>query len=131
MDNVLLAIGESGQSVETKLAESITLLQAQIGQSESAFRSFSEHYSQRVSSLSSEQRALLESHRRVMEETANLPILERERDTARQMVELLLRGLIERCDAVTMNLENGASYEKRRSRHSVANWHLLECEWRS
>lgn len=114
MDDVLKRISECGSSVEMKLGESATSLEVQINRSEEEFRLFSEQYSERVSSLSAEQRALLDSHRKVMEETANLPTLERERDKAREMVETLLRGLIERCDAVTLNLEKRSELRREK-----------------
>jgi DNA repair exonuclease SbcCD ATPase subunit len=114
MDDVLGQIGSSGATVEEKLAQAVTALEAQIAKADEEFRVFSEGYSQRVSSLSAEQRGLLESHRKVMEETANLPTLERERDNARQLIETLLRGLIERCDAVTTSLENRSALRREK-----------------
>jgi len=114
MDDVLGRIGDSGASVEAKLAEAAAALEAQIGKADEEFRVFSERYSERVSSLSAEQRGLLESHRKVMEETANLPTLERERDSARQLVEALLRGLVDRCDAVTSSLEKRSALRREK-----------------
>jgi hypothetical protein len=114
MDDVLGQIEDSGATVEAKLAQAVAALEAQIGKADEEFRVFSERYSERVSSLSAEQRGLLESHRKVMEETANLPTLERERDNARQLVEALLRGLIERCDAVTANLEKRSALRREK-----------------
>lgn len=114
MDDVLSQIGYSGESVEAILAQALTSLETQIEKADEEFRAFSERYSERVSSLSPEQRSLLESHRKVMEETANLPTLERERDNARQLVEALLRGLIERCDAVTISLEKRSALRREK-----------------
>lgn len=112
MDNVLRQIAESGATVEGQLEQAIPAIETAIIQADDEFRAFSEQYSERISTLSSEQRGLLESHRKVMEETANLPTLEQERDNARQSVETLLRGLIERCDAVTNSLEKRSALRR-------------------
>ncbi len=114
MDEVLGQISNSGVAVEAKLDQAIPALENAIGKADEEFRIFSERYSERISSLSPEQRGLLESHRKVMEETANLPTLEQERDNARQSVETLLRGLIERCDAVTSNLEKRSALRREK-----------------
>ena len=49
-----------------------------------------------------------------MEETANLPTLERERDNAKQTVETLLRGLIEHCDTVTSCLDERSALRREK-----------------
>jgi AAA domain len=114
MDEVLSMIGAGAASVEGKVTESIAALEAQIAQADRDFQVFSEQYSGRVSALTPEQRELLDSHRKVMEETANLPTLERERDNAKQTVETLLRGLIERCDTVTTNLDQRSALRREK-----------------
>ena len=114
MDDVLSAIHVGGGSVEAKLAESITALEQQIANADQAFHTFSEQYLTRVSSLTPEQRGLLDSHRKVMEETAILPTLERERDNSKQAVDTLLRGLIEQCEIVTTCLEQRSALRREK-----------------
>jgi len=105
VDGVLSALDTGSSSVETKLAESIGNLEHQVAKADQDFQAFSEDYSRRLSGLTREQREMLESHRKVMEETANMPTLERERDKAKQDLERLLRGLIELCAKVTTSLD--------------------------
>jgi DNA repair exonuclease SbcCD ATPase subunit len=93
MDDVICQLGDGWATVEGKLDQAVTALAAQVEKADAEFRLFSEQYSERVSSLSAEQRGLLDSHRKVMEEAANLPTLERERDNVRQLVETLLRTI--------------------------------------
>lgn len=112
MDNLIGQIAAIGTSFEGNLAQAIAELEIQIARADAEFLAFSERYSERVTSLSAEQRALLDSHRKVMEETANLPTLERERDNARELVVSMLHGLIERCDAVTTSLEKRSSLRR-------------------
>jgi energy-coupling factor transporter ATP-binding protein EcfA2 len=100
VDEVLSAIDSGAITLEEKLGTSASALEQQVAFADQAFRSFAEDYTQRLASLSREQRELLESHRKVMEETATLPTLERERESAKQEVERLLRELIAYCDTV-------------------------------
>jgi hypothetical protein len=104
----------SSSSLEAKLDEGIATLEQQIGQAERDFQAFSEEYARRLAGLAGEQRELLESHRRVMEETAALPGLERDRDRAKAEVERLLRGFVELCGQVTDALDqrSGLRHEK-------------------
>src|SRR5262249_49187439 len=69
MDDVLKQIGDGGAAFEAKLEQAISALESQIGKADEEFRAFSQRYSERVSTLTPEQRGLLESHRKVMEET--------------------------------------------------------------
>ncbi len=114
VDNVLLALDAGSSSVEAKLAESIANLEQQVRKADQDFQMFSEDYSRRLSGLTKEQRELLESHRKVMEETANLPTLERERDKAKEDVDRLLRGLIELCDQVTSSLDQRSTLRREK-----------------
>lgn len=114
MSSVLTQINDSGASVESMLSGAVESLAVQVSRADEEFRVFSEQYAERVGTLTPEQSGLLESHRKVMEETANLPTLERERDGVRHLVESLLRGLIERCDAVTNCLENRTALRKEK-----------------
>jgi hypothetical protein len=112
VDGVLSALDAGCSSVEAKLDESITNLDQQISKADQDFQAFSEDYSRRLSVLTREQRELLESHRKVMEETASLPTLEQERDKAKQDVERLLRGLIELCAQVTASLDERSNLRR-------------------
>jgi ABC-type lipoprotein export system ATPase subunit len=114
VDGVLSVLEAGSSSVEAKLDEGIADLERQIGKADQDFQAFSEEYSRRLSGLSREQRELLESHRKVMEETANLPTLERERDKARQDVERHLRGLIELCAQVTDCLDRRSALRREK-----------------
>lgn len=114
LDGVFSSLDAGRATMEEKLDEAITSLQQQAASADLAFQAFSEEYGRQVANLSREQRELLESHRKVMEETSNLPTLEQERDKARQDVEQLLRGLIELCDQVIEALDERSTLRRER-----------------
>jgi len=114
LDGIFSALDSGRSTMEAKLDEGIAALQQQVTNADVAFQAFSENYGREVASLSREQRELLESHRKVMEETGNLPTLEQERDKARQDVEELLHGLVELCDQVIEALDERSTRRKER-----------------
>lgn len=114
--NVIDTLKSDCASFESTLDEAVAELEKEAAKADADFHEFAEQYMVRLSSLTKEQRELLESHRRIMEETSNLPTLERERDKAKQNVESLLRGLIEHCDKVSESLDERTKLRQERVR---------------
>lgn len=69
------------------------------------FGEFAQGYESRVAELTPEQRNLLESHRKVLEDTRALPDLVSARDGVRAEVEELLSQLVSTCNAVADALD--------------------------
>lgn len=74
-------------------------------QIDEGFEAFRATYVAEVNQLPEEQRTLLESHQRVMNDTKALPQLQAERDTQKEEVDSVLNELIELCDSVASALD--------------------------
>lgn len=68
---------------------------------EAAFSEFASRYGEAVGRLSDEQRRLLTSHRQVMDQTRDLPMLRLQLEQAKGEVEVHLNRLIDMCSRVT------------------------------
>lgn len=105
VDEVLTSVRDGGESIRSKLEESVRQLQSKTEILDQEFQRFAEDYSRKIANLSREQQELLESHRRVMEQTRSLPTAEAERGKSKQELEQLLRELISLCDKVSQKLD--------------------------
>lgn len=81
---------------------------------EVAFNKFSEQYRQALLKLTPEQQKLLESHRIVMEQTSQLPILETQLDTLKSETESYIRELIRLCDSAAMKIEQRSNHRSQK-----------------
>lgn len=99
---------------EIQVANTIQVLQDSSVEVENAFNDFSEKYRQEVSKLTPEQQQLLESHRIVMEETRQLPILESQFNHLRFETEQLLHQLIQLCDSAAMTIEKRSTLRREK-----------------
>ena len=76
---------------------------------ETSLNEFVGRYESKLSELTPEQRALLESHRTVADETASLPRLQQKRDQVRNELEALLDELAEFCGTIATKLDEKTS----------------------
>lgn len=74
-------------------------------QIDEGFETFRATYAAEVNLLPDEQRTLLESHQRVMNDTKALPQLQAERDTQKEEVDSVLNELVDLCDSVANALD--------------------------
>ena len=88
-----------------KLLDTLKMLDALIPTIDAAFDVFFADYDSRVGALPDDKRRLLESHRRVMEDTKALPRLLLERDSQRSEVDRLLIDLVKQCEYVATCLD--------------------------
>ena len=90
---------------ERKLDEAISSWEGNLAELQQIFGRFTESYEQRIGELTVEQRNLLESHRKVLEDTRALPELTAQRDKERLELEKLLARLIDMCNRVALDLD--------------------------
>ena len=90
---------------EKKLQEAIAEWEANESELQSTFERFTENYERRIRELTPEQRHLLESHRKVLEDTRALPELSALRDRERDEVQSLLTRLVRTCNLVAQVLD--------------------------
>jgi len=88
-----------------RLTETKDALDAIAKKANEAFDRFLETYNVRVAELSAEQRNLLESHRRVMEETKALNRLQVDQDVQRKAIEETLVDLARLCREIATDLD--------------------------
>ena len=91
---------------EDHLDQLITEWEVETELLQKTFGEFAQEYQQKVAELTPEQRNLLESHRKVLDDTSALPELKLLQDTEREEVENLLSSLIESCNRVAEALDD-------------------------
>ncbi len=94
------------QGQEEYLDQAISECKVYSEQLQRAFDVFAADYESRVAGLTLEQRNLLKSHRKVLEDTRALPELKGQRDNERSKVEDLLSRLIDTCNQVAGVLDD-------------------------
>ncbi len=93
-------INEFVEGHEERLKTAISDCEGHSAQLQKAFEKFRLNYEQKIADLTPEQRILLESHRKVLEDTRALPDLKMLRDKERAEVESLLSQLVDTCNRV-------------------------------
>ena len=116
---------------ETQIESAIAEWQTYSTDAERAFGGFSKSYESSIAELSPKQRSLLESHRKVLQDTRALPELRILRDKEKLQVEELLTRLVDTCELVAkeLDLANGATNHKGRGdKYTSSNlWCTIAC----
>jgi chromosome segregation ATPase len=112
------------ESHRQKLQELLELLDGLLPAMTPAFERFRIEYEKKISELAPEKRNLLESHRKVMEDTKALPRLCSDRDVKKGEVESVLSELITLCRQVADSLDSQT--QLRRQKVEELNNQLLE-----
>ena len=99
-------VDEFVEKYEGRLEEAISDWEGKLSELQKIFERFTESYEQRIAELTPEQRNLLESHRKVLEDTRALPELKTVRDKEKTEVQNLLTRLIEMCNRVAQALDS-------------------------
>ena len=89
----------------TLLQSAIDKLEAQSPDLRQAFENFTQTYFEAISELTPEQQRLLETHRKVMDDTRALPELAAQKKAEKEEVERLLSSLIDVCNQVAEALD--------------------------
>lgn len=111
---LFVAVDEFGQSLDSQLGESESQFRTLEREALEKFDDYTKQYEVRVARLTEEQRQLLDSHRKVMEETKSLPRLRSERDALKSETEDALRELSELCGKVANRLQERTRIRKER-----------------
>lgn len=105
MDELAEVMEHTGRSLEEKLVDLTTQFEKQINMANAVYESFVQAYTAKISTLTPEQKHLLETHREVLELTKGLSSLESERARAKENVERLLRELQDLCENLANALD--------------------------
>ena len=98
-------VDEFVEEYKERLKEVILDWEVKESELQTTFEQFTESYERRIGELTPEQRNLLESHRKVLEDTKALPELRTLRDQEKTEVQSLLTKLIETCNLVAHGLD--------------------------
>jgi hypothetical protein len=99
------SVGTAKDTFHAEFTSAINLFEESRLEVEKSFANFSEQYREATSRLTSEQQQLLESHRKVMERTSQLPTLEAQCTGLKSETENLIRELIDLCDSAAKVIE--------------------------
>ena len=98
----------------TDVAETRKAMDPLKGEVADKYREFAESYEAKLSGLTPEELRLLESHKKVMEQTSALPRLSAEREGLRHETEALLRDLIELCEQVCLKIRTRTELRQKK-----------------
>ena len=90
---------------EEQIGAAASQCEAYANEMQTRFEDFATDYDQRIAELTPQQRAILESHRKVLEDTRALPELTMQRDKERSEVEDLLGRLVQTCNRIADALD--------------------------
>jgi AAA domain len=105
VQQLLSAVDEFGTAQKKRLEAAVTNAASVEVEATERFASFYQGYEGRLAGLTAEQRRLLESHQKVMEETKALVRLRSERDELKRETQQLLSELADLCSQVVSRLE--------------------------
>jgi predicted ATP-dependent endonuclease of OLD family len=114
VDGLFCSVDAFGTDLTEKIASSIPEVEQLQKQADDLFNSFSKEYDERLATLSPEERQLLESHRKVMEETKALTRLESERAESRKETEEILRDLVNLCENVVERINGRTALREQK-----------------
>jgi hypothetical protein len=102
---LLEAVESFSGSLGKQIDETQKVLESIIASADQTYSAFAREYEDAVSKLTPEKKALLESHRQVLEQTRELPSLKLQMAQAKKDVEESLSDLINLCREVSQRLE--------------------------
>ena len=106
LENHKSHVNEFVDQHRTRLQSTIDELEAQSSDLRRTFDQFTQTYSNSIAKLAPEQQRLLETHRKVMDDTRALPELQIEQRREKAEVERLLTSLIDTCNSVADALDD-------------------------
>jgi len=114
IDTMESAVKSGAEGIQSHMVKVVNLLDDLIVKVQESYREFSTKYSEEVSQLSPEQKRLLESHRKLMDDTKDLMTLEVRKAELKSEVESVLKELVLLCERVAKTLDNKSSLRESR-----------------
>ena len=107
-------VADFAEEHRSRVCAAVKKLKDQSPHLELAFEEFASRYAESIAVLSPEQQRLLESHRRVLEDTRALPELRLKQQQAKNEVMVLLTTLIEMSNQVAVSLDKQTDLRTRK-----------------
>ena len=114
VEKLTTQVNQFVDAYEDHLDQLISEWEAEFALLRKTFDEFAKKYERKVDELTPEQRNLLESHRKVLEDTRALPELKLLQDTEKAELENLLTKLIESCNGVADALDGQTELRTKR-----------------
>lgn len=114
LQQLLKSRAELQTTFGTSIEQCLSSQRSQSAQVDQQFGTFAAQYHKQIASLSPEDQQLLESHRRVMEETKALPNLEAQSSLFRTETEQFLNTLIQLCEQAAAAVEERSGIRRER-----------------